>query len=480
MPHLSRRPLLNTLKNLDLLAAALCLLLAASVTANTIPSLSLEDFLAMRVKVSNLVLVGVFVIAWHGMLAESGIYQSTWFSSLQNGAIEILKATSLGTGLLLILLFIVPISMIDVLFLIVYWLSVSACMFLVRLILRSVLERLRLTGKNLRDVVIVGVNERALQLIKRIESMPELGYRIKGFIDNPSTQGAGKLVKSGYPLLANFGDFRSFLNQNPVDEIIICLPIKSRYEEAERIITLCEKQGVVVRLLSDLFSFNRGRTRVNSLEGLDTITITSVTLENGSIIAKRIFDLVGSCLLLVLLSPVLLATALLIKATSPGSVFFVQKRLGLNKRLFRIYKFRTMAQGADKMQKEFESLNEVNGPAFKIRNDPRITPVGKFLRKTSIDELPQLFNVLKGDMSLVGPRPLPVRDYENFREDWQRRRFSVKPGITCLWQVGGRSDLDFNQWMELDMLYIDSWSLWLDVKILLQTIPAVIQGRGAA
>jgi exopolysaccharide biosynthesis polyprenyl glycosylphosphotransferase len=480
MPDLSRRSLLSVLKLLDFLAAALCLLLAATVTAHAIPSLSFEEFLSMRVKVSNFLMIGVFMVAWHGILAESGIYQSTWFSSPQNGAIEILKATSFGTGLLLILSFIVPIRMINLLFLIVYWLSVSTCMFLVRLILRSILYRVWLTGKNLRDVVIVGTNERALQLIKRIEAMPELGCRIKGFIDEPSVQGISNLGKSGYPLLTNFSNFRSFLNQNPVDEIIICLPMKSRYEEAERIITLCEKEGVVVRLLSDLFSVNPGRTRVNSLEGLDTITITSVTLENGPIIAKRLFDLVGSGLLLVFLSPVLLATALLIKATSPGSVFFVQKRLGLNKRLFRIYKFRTMAQGADQMQKEFESLNEVNGPAFKIRNDPRITPVGKFLRKTSIDELPQLFNVLKGDMSLVGPRPLPVRDYENFREDWHRRRFSVKPGITCLWQVGGRSDLDFNQWMELDMLYIDSWSLWLDVKILLQTIPAVLQGRGAA
>lgn len=188
----------------------------------------------------------------------------------------------------------------------------------------------------------------------------------------------------------------------------------------------------------------------------------------------------GSGFLLVLLAPLLLATALLIKATSPGPVFFVQERLGLNKRLFRIYKFRTMGAGADRMQQELEHLNEADGAVFKIRNDPRITPAGQFLRRTSIDELPQLFNVLKGDMSLVGPRPLPVRDYNHFNEDWHRRRFSVKPGITCLWQVGGRSDLDFDRWMALDMLYIDHWSFWLDMKILLRTIPAVLQSRGAS
>ena len=166
--------------------------------------------------------------------------------------------------------------------------------------------------------------------------------------------------------------------------------------------------------------------------------------------------------------------------TSPGPVFFVQERVGLNKRRFRLYKFRTMLKDAELKQAELESLNEVEGPVFKIKNDPRITPIGKFLRKMSIDELSQLINVLKGDMSLVGPRPLPVRDYNGFDQDWHRRRFSVRPGITCLWQVDGRSDIPFETWMELDMKYIDNWSLTLDLKILLRTLPAVLRGSGAA
>jgi lipopolysaccharide/colanic/teichoic acid biosynthesis glycosyltransferase len=180
-----------------------------------------------------------------------------------------------------------------------------------------------------------------------------------------------------------------------------------------------------------------------------------------------------------LLAPVLAIVAILIRLTSPGPVLFVQKRLGLNKRHFNVYKFRTMVVDAEKRMLEIEHLNEVSGPVFKIKNDPRITPIGRFLRKTSIDELPQLFNVLIGDMSLVGPRPLPVRDYEGFNEDWQRRRFSVRPGITCLWQVGGRSSIPFEKWMELDLQYIDKWSLWLDLQILLRTIPAVLRGSGA-
>jgi lipopolysaccharide/colanic/teichoic acid biosynthesis glycosyltransferase len=161
-------------------------------------------------------------------------------------------------------------------------------------------------------------------------------------------------------------------------------------------------------------------------------------------------------------------------------VFFIQERVGLNKRRFRLYKFRTMVADAEERRREIEHLNEASGPVFKIRNDPRCTPVGKFLRKTSIDELPQLFNVLKGDMSLVGPRPLPVRDYQGFDQDWQRRRFSVRPGITCLWQINGRSSTPFEKWMELDMEYIDRWSLGLDFKILAKTIPAVLKGAGAA
>jgi lipopolysaccharide/colanic/teichoic acid biosynthesis glycosyltransferase len=181
-----------------------------------------------------------------------------------------------------------------------------------------------------------------------------------------------------------------------------------------------------------------------------------------------------------LLAPLFVLVAVLIKLDSHGPALFAQSRVGLNKRRFPMYKFRTMVVNAEKLQAQLESRNEVSGPVFKIKDDPRITRVGRFLRKTSIDELPQLFNVLKGDMSLVGPRPLPVRDYEGFDQDWQRRRFSVRPGVTCLWQISGRSSIGFNDWMDLDMRYIDHWSLWLDVKILARTIPAVMKGSGAA
>ena len=194
-------------------------------------------------------------------------------------------------------------------------------------------------------------------------------------------------------------------------------------------------------------------------------------------------DIVISLAAIIVVSPIMLLTALLVKLTSPGPIFFVQKRLGLNKRMFHIFKFRTMVMDAEQRLKDLEHLNEANGAVFKIKSDPRITLVGAFLRKTSIDELPQLFNVLKGEMSLVGPRPLQVRDYELFEtycQDWQRKRFSVRPGITCLWQIMGRSSTTFEKWMELDLQYIRTWSLWLDLEILAKTVPAVLKGSGAA
>jgi lipopolysaccharide/colanic/teichoic acid biosynthesis glycosyltransferase len=186
-------------------------------------------------------------------------------------------------------------------------------------------------------------------------------------------------------------------------------------------------------------------------------------------------DICISPVTLILLSPFFLLIAVAIKATSRGPVFFAQERIGLNKRRFAMYKFRTMVQDAEGEIEGLQSLNEVSGPVFKIREDPRVTAIGRILRKTSLDELPQLFNVLKGDMSLVGPRPLPVRDYLGFTEDWHRRRCSVRPGITCLWQVNGRHAIPFDEWMELDMKYIDEWSLLLDFKILAKTIPAVLE-----
>lgn len=370
------------------------------------------------------------------------------------------------------------IHMVNLTFFVVFWASSSIIAISSRLVLRYGLVQARIRGRNLRNMVIIGSNPQAIRFAQKIEKKPELGYRLIGFVDE-EWAGMRELREKGYALVSNFNDLPAFLRDHVVDEVVIGLPMNSFYQEASRIIALCEEQGIMARFLSNIFNLKRARLEVEQFEDDSVVTVYVGTMEGWPMLFKRILDFSLSLILLIILTPLFFITALLIKVTSPGPIFFTQERVGSGKRRFRLYKFRTMIPDAEQKLPQLEHLNEVSGPVFKIKNDPRITPIGRFLRKTSIDELPQLINVLKGDMSLVGPRPLPVRDYHGFDQDWQRRRFSVRPGITCLWQVDGRSSIPFEKWMELDMQYIDQWSLWLDVKILAKTIPAVFKGSGA-
>jgi len=364
-------------------------------------------------------------------------------------------------------------------FLALFWVIVIASTVASRLFLRSLLTKVRIRGRNLRFMLLVGTNNRAVDFAKRIAERPELGYRVLGFVDQ-EWNGLEDFRKTGFPVICNFESLAPFLRNTVVDEVVIALPMRSLHNHAAQIAQICEEQGITMRVLSNIFDLKLARATSEELEGASLITHHTGFAEGWPVVVKRVLDVMVSLTLLILCSPILLLTALAIKLTSPGPIFFTQRRLGLNKRPFSIYKFRTMVPNAEQKLRELEHLNEVSGPVFKIKADPRITPIGKMLRKTSIDELPQLFNVLEGKMSLVGPRPLPIRDYEGFNEDWQRRRFSVRPGITCLWQIKGRNSIPFEKWMQLDLQYIDRWSLWLDFEILARTIPAVLKGSGAA
>ena len=475
----NRQILVRSYKLFDLLVMIFSFALATWITFHDqVEIFSFGDFLAMRIKVQNFVLFIGLIFGWQFIFSAFALYHSKRLSGRKKEIIDLLKATTLSALLLYLSAWLFNMSLITPLFLLIFWASSSLICISSRYILRRFLEWLRLKGHNLRFMLIVGSNKRARDFAKRIEAKPELGYRFLGFVDE-KWYGNGDLDKHGWKLVSDFKGFTNFINQNVVDEVVIALPIKSLYQEASKIFSACEKQGIIVRNLSDLFNKKIARSKTEYFDGLPIATHYSGYMYGWRVAVKRLLDIVISALLLVILSPLALITAIAIKIDSPGPVHFVQERVGLNKRKFRLYKFRTMVDGADKKQCDLEDLNEVCGPAFKIKNDPRITPVGKILRKTSIDELPQLFNVLKGDMSLVGPRPLPVRDYNGFNEDWQRRRFSVRPGITCLWQVNGRSNTSFEHWMELDLEYIDNWSLQLDLKILLLTVPAVLRGSGA-
>ena len=388
---------------------------------------------------------------------------------------SVIKAVTLSTFIAFVAALFLRISMVTPVFLTVFWAIGSGLVVMSRLTLRYLLKRVRLHGRNLRFVLIAGTNARAAELARQIEATPELGYRIIGFADE-EWAGMEAFERSGYQVVCGLDDFQNFLRHSIVDEVVMALPIRSYYFHASRIAAVCEEQGITMRFPSGIFNLKMAHSKAEDFEGHALLTLYTGTHDGWPVAVKRLFDFALSLAALVALAPLFLIVGLFIKLTDSGPIFFVQKRMGLGKRRFALYKFRTMVPDAEARLREIEHLNEVSGPVFKIKDDPRITAVGKFLRKTSIDELPQLINVFRGEMSLVGPRPLPVRDYEGFDQDWQRRRFSVRPGITCLWQVNGRSSIPFEKWMELDMEYIDKWSLWLDVKILAQTIPAVLRG----
>jgi exopolysaccharide biosynthesis polyprenyl glycosylphosphotransferase len=250
-------------------------------------------------------------------------------------------------------------------------------------------------------------------------------------------------------------------------------------QDVEEIAYVCQDEGVKFRLMADIFSLQLARVRLTELGEIPLLTLEPVAQDEAKLLIKRLIDILFVLCIAPFLVPLFVLTAIAIKIDSPGPVFFVQERVGLRKRIFKMYKFRSMVENSEELLKDIEHLNEAQGPNFKIKNDPRVTRVGKLIRKTSLDEFPQFFNVFMGDMSLVGPRPMSLRDVDLFDRGMQRKRFSVKPGLTCLWQISGRSELTFDQWLELDLAYIENWSLGLDFKILLKTIPVVLKGSGA-
>jgi exopolysaccharide biosynthesis polyprenyl glycosylphosphotransferase len=469
----------------DLLAMAFSFLVATSVVVSEVDGIPLTEFLSIRISILNFIIFIGFTFSWYITLALSGAYYVRRLSKRKNELKNMIQITSFATIILLVFKVIFSLKLVTLSFLLVFWLMTTMLAIFSRLAIRFIIRKSWARGINLQNVVIVGTNRRAVQFARNLEQSPELGYRVMGFVDQ-EWQGDREFQKSGYPLLADFKNFPSFLRTHEVDEVIIDLPLNSFYQEAAYIVGLCVQQGILVRFLSDsfylLFNMNLARAELEEVQDYVVLSVYTGAMGGWPILAKRAFDFLAALLLIILLSPLLLLVAFLIKLTSPGGpVFFVQDRIGLRKRTIRVIKFRTMVPGAEQAITALERFNEASGPVFKIKNDPRVTFLGGFLRKTSIDELPQLFNVLRGDMSLVGPRPLPRRDYAGFSQDWHRRRFSVKPGITCLWQIYGRGSqaLPFEKWMQMDMDYIDRWSLWLDFKILAQTLPAVIHGRGA-
>ncbi|HSN54472.1 MAG TPA: sugar transferase [Candidatus Sulfomarinibacteraceae bacterium] len=344
-----------------------------------------------------------------------------------------------------------------------------------KLALRLSARHVRSRGLNYRTLLLVGINPRSEEVARIIEEHPHWGLRILGFV---APNGSFPETVNGLPVLGRADDLPAILQRLVVDEVIFVLS-RRQLDEFEESFLLCSELGIRARVAL-YFPHMKARVVLEELEGIPLLTFTNTPGAIFPLFVKWLVDVVVSAVGLVVLSPVLLAIGLAVWLTSRGPMLYRQQRCGLNGRRFTLYKFRTMFEGADEHLAEVAHLNEVNGPAFKARRDPRVTRVGRILRRWSLDELPQLVNVLKGEMSLVGPRPPIPAEVERYQR-WQRRRLSMKPGITGLWQVSGRAGIDdFDDWIALDLRYIDQWSLWLDLKILLKTIPAVLFARGAS
>ncbi len=350
--------------------------------------------------------------------------------------------------------------------------------------------------QTLRQVLVVGTGGEALRVARAL-MRPEEGARVLGFLEfsNPQalsspmpTEGEGRPSPSPSPspsplpgpILGTLTDLNALVDARGVDEVTFALPFSALADAATQdALWQCEQVGVEVRIVADFFGLSLSAVRMESAGGLPLLAFVPTPGYRLQFALKRWMDLSLASLLLLLLALPMGGIAVCVKLSSPGPILFRQTRSGLYGRPFSFLKFRSMYQDAEARRASLEGMNELSGPVFKIRDDPRVTPFGRFIRKYSLDELPQLFNVLRGEMSLVGPRPPLPKEVARYQR-WQRRRLSMRPGLTCIWQVSGRNQVPFERWMEMDLHYIDQWSLWLDLRILLLTLPAVVSGRGAS
>lgn len=336
-------------------------------------------------------------------------------------------------------------------------------------------RHLRRRGVGVVRALIVGAGDLGRAVMRAALARPELGYRILGFVDDDPEKAHTDI--GPFRALGTVADLPRVLAEHPIDEVIITLPM-AFYERIQEVVRCCEAHRIPARMVPDPFQLALSRLDVRDLDGIPLIGVREVRLSPAQIRLKRAMDLALGSLLLLMAAPLMALIALAIRLDSPGPVIFRQVRVGKDGRLFTMYKFRTMRVGAEQEQEQLRALNEASGPLFKIRNDPRVTRVGRILRRLSLDELPQLINVLKGEMSLVGPRPPLPSEVEAYKP-WQRQRLSAVPGMTGLWQISGRSDLTFDEMCLLDIYYIENWSPMLDLEIILRTIPRILTGEGA-
>lgn len=425
-------------------------------------------------------IVPLVVALWLCVGWATGLYRAIDEQDLRRMVISPLKVAVLASLLLFAFIFITKFEYISRSLLALYAAADLLLMVLYRLAASTLLVNLRASAGSYRHFLLVGDTPDAVEIAKAIEANENWGMRLSGFaVVAPEGRGPrlhSPELRRDYPLYA-VKALPGLLRQHVIDEVIFAVS-KDELDQIEDTFLICEQEGVKTRLSLSFFPHAISKVSLERLREMPLLTFSTTPENEYLILLKRSADLFMAALMVAILSPLFLALAALIKLTSKGPILYRQTRCGLGGRKFTVYKFRSMRAGADRLREKLQPLNESDGPVFKIRNDPRCTVLGRFMRRLSLDELPQLFNILRGDMSFVGPRPPLPEEVEKY-ENWQRRRLRMQPGLTCLWAIEGRSRLNFKRWMELDLEYIDHWSPLLDWKILLKTIPAVLLGRGA-
>ncbi len=462
---------------LDLLAVLLAFLAAYGVRGSLLPQWLPGWFSAPLFPLQRYVwILAVILPGWAVLFLAFRLYSSHRLSTFRRLPVDLARANLVGMALIVGTAYLLKLQDISRTFVVLFALLNFLFLCAERLALRGVLQHLRRRGMALRRVVILGTNREALRVARRIQRHPSWGLHLVGLVEDGDEDVAGDGPQP-LPTLGGLAQLEEILQNQVVDEVLIARS-SGTPEEMEDVFLLCEDLGITARLAVGGFPHVIARAHMEEFQGRMLLTFTT---QPGTLALalKRLVDLLAGSMLLAVCAVPGLIIALLIKLESRGPVLYVQERIGLHGRRFRMLKFRSMVVDAEGRRTDLHALNEMDGPVFKMRADPRVTAIGWFLRRTSLDELPQLLNVLRGHMALVGPRPPLPEEVAHYRR-WQRRRLSMKPGITCLWQVSGRNQVDFEEWMRLDLKYIDSWSLWLDLKILLRTIPAVLLGRGAS
>jgi exopolysaccharide biosynthesis polyprenyl glycosylphosphotransferase len=452
---------------------ALVLVVGAVVWANQqrMPEGGLTEFLELRVTLLNASFSIVFAVLWQQCMQALGLYHR--FDALLRPTLLTAAGVSIMTALLAVYLEARraqgPVPRI----LVAFFIATSTYQ-MARILISN--PRLRWKNVDPEHVVIIGSGRRAVKAWRELRVQHHDAKCLLGFVDDRDAAAMAPDIAGRY--LGRVDSLPAYFLQNAVDELIVAAPARSCFDMIQRAVAMAEAAGIRVVCLNDLYSLVHDR----KLRQRAALFLELVPKDEAHLFAetvKRALDVALASICLVLLAPLFVVIALAIKLTSAGPVFFLQERYGWRRRRFRMWKFRSMVRNAPELMTALEKQNEARGPIFKIANDPRITRVGRFLRRTSLDELPQLWNVLLGDMSLVGPRPMSVRDVSLFSEAQLMRRFSVRPGMTGSWQVAARGSFSFDEWIALDFAYIDEWSLRLDMKILARTLPAVLRRSGA-